>query len=69
MKKWPATARVGEQGKIEFNGESYDTPSGAAKAVGSSAGGWTFWAVQIIRKVIIDDFREEFIFSNEGTKT
>ena len=71
MKKWPATARVGEHGKIEFNGEKYDKPSNPAQAVreGKSTNGWTFWAVQRgSEKVILNRLREQFEHSNEGTK-
>ena len=69
---WPATARVGNHGKIEFNGTSYDAPSGAAQAVreGKNTNGWDFWAVQKESgKVSLAILREEFRSLNEGTKT
>ena len=39
-----ATATVLADGRIEFNGTAYDTPSGAGKAArGGSTNGWAFW--------------------------
>lgn len=46
--RWPATARITPQGKIEHDGNEYDTPSPAASAAshGGAAPGWDFWAIQ-----------------------
>ena len=69
---WPAIARVDEHSKIEFNGTSYDTPSGAAQVAreGKNTNGWEFWAVQTESgKVSLAILRAEFMSSNEGTKT
>lgn len=44
----PASAKVLGDGRIEFDGKPYDTPSAAASAAkaGASANGWDFWAVE-----------------------
>lgn len=45
---YPASAKVLDDGRIEFNGDPYDTPSAAASAAkdGKAANGWDFWAVE-----------------------
>lgn len=41
-----ATATVMADGRIDFDGTTYDTPSGAGKvARGGSTNGWTFWTL------------------------
>jgi hypothetical protein len=41
-----ARSTVAADGRLEFGGKTFNTPSGAAAAaVGGSANGWTFWAV------------------------
>ncbi|ASK66188.1 hypothetical protein CFK39_10605 [Brachybacterium avium] len=41
-----ATATVLADGRIDFNGTAYDTPSGAGKvARGGSTNGWAFWSL------------------------
>lgn len=43
---WPATAVVGPDGTVVYDGKTYPTPSAAACAVKDGpANGWEFWAV------------------------
>ncbi|WP_422678089.1 hypothetical protein [Blastococcus brunescens] len=44
---YPATAALGPNGEVEYNGTSHPSPSNAARAVrgGLHANGWEFWAV------------------------
>lgn len=46
--RWPATARITNDGHIEQGGTSYETPSPAASAAahGGAMAGWDFWAIQ-----------------------
>ena len=45
---YPASAKVLDDGRIEFNGDPYDTPSAAASVAkgGKAANGWDFWAIE-----------------------
>lgn len=44
---WPATAVLTPEAAVEYAGNRYPTPSGAAAAVkNGSANGWDFWAVE-----------------------
>lgn len=45
---WPATATVLPDGRIEFEGRAYSTPSAAGKAVrkGKETNGWSFWGAE-----------------------
>jgi hypothetical protein len=44
---WPAEATVLPNGKIEYDGQAFDTPSGAAHHLkGGAANGWDFWAIE-----------------------
>lgn len=46
-----SAALVAEDGRILFNGEMYDTPSGAAKALTeSSVNGWEYWSADTPRR-------------------
>jgi hypothetical protein len=43
-KDWEYRAHLRKDGRIRYDGEIYDTPSGAGKAArGISTNGWTFW--------------------------
>lgn len=43
---WPATAMVGPNGTVEYEGATYPTPSAAASAVKNGpANGWEFWGI------------------------
>ena len=46
-RKWPATAYVNADGSINYDGETYKTPSAAAVAVrqGRATNDWTLWHV------------------------
>lgn len=45
--KWPAEATVLPDGRIEYGGRAFTSPSGAADHVtGGSVNGWSFWAAE-----------------------
>lgn len=45
---YPATASLGPDGEVQYNGTAHPSPSNAARVVrgGLHANGWEFWAVQ-----------------------
>ncbi|WP_433241576.1 hypothetical protein [Actinomadura nitritigenes] len=46
---WPAEATVLPDGRIEYNGRTFNSPSGAADYVTSgSVNGWSFWAAETV---------------------
>lgn len=55
----PRTALVREDGLLEVDGQTFEWPSGAGKAVkGSSTNGWTFWRLPDGRKLA--DLKAEY---------
>ncbi|MEV4242124.1 DUF262 domain-containing protein [Streptosporangium canum] len=59
-----ASAIVTSEGKIEFNGETFDSPSGAACAALDvrSFNGWEFWYAETGGELkLLADLREEFV--------
>ncbi|WP_316529465.1 GmrSD restriction endonuclease domain-containing protein [Kitasatospora brasiliensis] len=55
------TASVNGRGLIEVDGETYDTPSGAARATGKHTNGWEFWSVVTPQgPVSLDKLRSEY---------
>ncbi|SFD73309.1 GmrSD restriction endonuclease domain-containing protein [Streptomyces aidingensis] len=58
---YEATGEIDAEGNIVLDGERYDSPSGAARALGSSANGWTFWRVRTREGLQpLDDLRQEY---------
>ncbi len=62
MKDWPAKATVLENGRIEYSGEQYDSPSRAGQAArnGKNVNGWTFWALHTADGPLLNTVREQY---------
>jgi hypothetical protein len=55
-------AVINEDGLIEIDGNSFDTPSGAAKFIaGKGMHGWHFWLVNPDSKQMLWDIRQQYI--------
>lgn len=66
------TAVILPDGRIDVDGQVYETPSGAGRAVrGRSTNGWTFWLVDPTTKKSLASVRREYlahsVFSNDTT--
>jgi len=56
------TAVVLPDGRIDVDGQVFDTPSGAGRAVrGRSTNGWTFWLVDLTTKKSLAALRREYL--------
>lgn len=64
----PHYATVLENGRLEVNGVSYGTPSGAAKAVlARESNGWWWWLVDAEGKVSLSDVWREYQAHEQNT--
>ncbi|MEO3751107.1 DUF262 domain-containing protein [Streptomyces sp. B6B3] len=58
---YEATGELDADGTIVLDGQRYDSPSGAARSLGSSANGWTFWRARTREGTqTLDDLRREY---------
>ncbi|GGG71446.1 hypothetical protein GCM10011374_40160 [Kocuria dechangensis] len=60
---WPAQASVNADGSVNYDGQSYRTPSAAAQAVrgGRATNGWVMWAVERDgKKITLAVLRDRF---------
>ncbi len=56
------SATILSDGRIDLDGETYDTPSGAAKAVtGQSRNGWWFWLLDPESKRTLTDIYHQYV--------
>jgi hypothetical protein len=66
--KWPADATISPDGRIEYGGVLYDSPSSAGSAARQRAegtNGWEFWAlVKSGAQIPLDQIRQEFLDSH-----
>lgn len=70
---WPADARIAEGGRIDWDGQLFDTPSGAGDAAVKSQGhnsgvnGWEYWAIETpTGRVALSVLRARFMESRNA---
>ncbi|TDC25679.1 DUF262 domain-containing protein [Streptomyces sp. 8K308] len=58
---YEATGEIDADGNIVLDGQRHDTPSGAVRALGSTANGWTFWRARTAEGPRpLDELRREY---------